>query len=180
MHLASAGGVATASGLGAGVGIPLLISGVAISAGGGATTAGSTVEIARIEKSKIDKVNVSLDKEKRVEEMVTVNLSSYQQSLNSLTTNISQDTVRTVITEMKPVGTYVFEVLSEVMSQENGLDTNPLQFAQLGAVFAVQKGKDLADAIISLIHDKKSDTAEEIRRKVKDLEEDLDNNRFLK
>ena len=126
-------------------------------------------------------MNVSLDKEKRVEEMVTVNLSTYQQSLISLSSNISQDTVRTVITEMKPVGTYVFEVLSEVMNQDSGQnDANPLQFAQLGAVFAVQKGKDLADAIISLIYDKKSDTAEEIRRKVKDLEEDLDNNRFLK
>ena len=156
----------------------MLISGVAITAGGGATSAGSTVEIARIEKTKIDKVNASLDKEKRIEETLNVNLSSYQQSLNALSKNISEATLQTVITEMKPIGTYVFEILSEVRSGTN--DANPLEFAQLGAVFAVQKGKDLADAIISLIHDKKSETAEEIRRKVKELEEDLDNNPYLR
>ena len=159
----------------------MLISGVAITAGGGATTAGSTVEIARIEKSKIDKVNVSLDKEKKIEETLNKNLSSYQEALNVLSKNISKNTLQAAITELNPIGTYVFEILSRVNAQDSGTnDANPLQFAQLGAVFAVQKGKDLADAIISLIHDKKSETAEEIRRKVKELEEDLDNNPYLK
>ena len=156
---------------------------MAISAGGGGTTIGSTVEIARIEKSKIDKVNLSLEKERSVEEMVNLNLSSYQQSLDDLMSSksISGDTFQTVIEEMKPIGTFVFKILEEVFSQDKSQnDSSPLQFAQLGAVFAVQKGKDLADAIISLIHDKKSDTAEEIREKVKDLEEDLENNPFFK
>ena len=162
------------------MGIPLLISGLTISAGGGATTTGSTVEIAIIEKSRIDKVNELLSEEKTIEEKVNVSLSSYQKSLLAISKNISKDTVHIVIREMKPIGTYVFKLLSEVMSQDNGQKfPNPLKFAQLGAVFAVQKGKDLADAIISLIQVKKSDTAEEIRSKVKELEEDLDHNPYL-
>ena len=173
----SVGGVATASGIGAGVGIPLLFSGIAISAGGGATNVGSTVEIARIEKSRIDKVNGLLDEEKSVEEKANVNLSEYQQSLAALTEDISKDTVHAVITEMKPIGTYVFKILSELSNGQN--DANPLEFAQLGAVFAVQKGKDLADAIINLINTKQSETAKEIRSKVLVLEEDLDKNPYL-